>query len=53
MARQASEYLWRWRLHNLSGHPVLVLGHPHSEKVFLHVQMEPPAFQFVKGETKG
>ena len=35
------------RLHNLSGQPVPVLGHPHSEKVFPDVQEEPPVFQFV------
>uniref|UniRef100_A0A8B9PTS4 Tectonin beta-propeller repeat containing 2 n=1 Tax=Apteryx owenii TaxID=8824 RepID=A0A8B9PTS4_APTOW len=41
------EYLQRRRLHNLSGQPVPVLCHPHSEKVFPHVQMEASVFQFV------
>ena len=40
-------YLQGWTLHNLSGHPVPVLGCPHSEKVFLDVQREPPVFHFV------
>ena len=40
------EYLQRRRLHNLSGQPVPVLGHPQS-KVFPHIQMELPVFQFV------
>ena len=30
----AFEYLQGWRLHNLSGQPVPVLGHPHNKKVF-------------------
>uniref|UniRef100_A0A8C0ES58 receptor protein-tyrosine kinase n=1 Tax=Bubo bubo TaxID=30461 RepID=A0A8C0ES58_BUBBB len=29
----AFEYLQGWRLHNLPGQPVPVLGHPHSQKV--------------------
>uniref|UniRef100_A0A8B9P213 CUB and sushi domain-containing protein 3 n=1 Tax=Apteryx owenii TaxID=8824 RepID=A0A8B9P213_APTOW len=41
------EYLQRRRLHHLSGQPVPVLCHPHSEKVFPHVQMEVSVFQFV------
>ena len=43
----AFEYLQGWRLHNLSGQPVPVLGHPHSKKVFPDVQREPPVLQFV------
>ena len=31
----------------ISGQPVPVLGHPHSEKVFPDVQREPPVFQSV------
>ena len=46
-ARTAFEYLHGGRLHDLSGQPVPVLGHPHSEKVFPDVQSEPPGFQFV------
>ena len=34
----ASEYLQEWRHHSLSGQPVLVLGHLHSEKVFPDAQ---------------
>jgi len=30
----AAEYLQGWRLHNLPGQPVSVLGHLHSKKVF-------------------
>ena len=41
------EYLQGWRLHNLPGQSVSVLGHPHSEKAFPDVQREPPVFQFV------
>ena len=40
-------YLQGWRLHNLSGQPVPVLGHPHSKRVFPDVQREPPVFQCV------
>jgi len=43
----AFEHLQGWRLDNLSGQPVLVLGHPHSEKVFPDVQREPSVFQLV------
>jgi len=43
----AFKYLQGWRLHNLSGQPVPVLSHPHSEKVFPDVQREPSVFQFV------
>ena len=43
----ASEYLQGWRIHNLPRQPVPVLDHPHSDKVFPHVQREPPMFQFV------
>ena len=43
----ASEYLQGWRLHNLPGQSVPVLGHPHSEKMFPDVQKEPPVFQVV------
>ena len=42
-----SEYLQGWRLHNLPGQPVPVLGHPHSEKAFPDVHREPLVFQFV------
>ena len=45
--QMAFEYLQGWRLHNLSGQPVPVLSHPHSEKVFPGVHREPPVFQFV------
>jgi len=45
--QMAFEYLQGWRLHNISGQPVPVLGHPHSEKVFPDVQRQPPVFQFV------
>lgn len=31
----------------LSGQLAPVLNHPHSKKVFLNVQREPPLFQFV------
>ena len=37
------EYLHGWKLHNLSGQPVLVI----SQKVLPDVQREPPVFQFV------
>jgi len=43
----AFEYLQGWRLHNLSGQPVPVLGHPDSKKVFPDVQRQPPVFQLV------
>uniref|UniRef100_A0A8B9Q2H3 D-aminoacyl-tRNA deacylase 1 n=2 Tax=Apteryx owenii TaxID=8824 RepID=A0A8B9Q2H3_APTOW len=43
----AFENLQRRRLRNLSGQPVPMLCHPHSEKVFSHVQMELSVFQFV------
>ena len=36
--QKAFEYLQGWRLHNLSGQPMLVLGHPHSKKVFPDVR---------------
>ena len=45
--QMAFEHLQGWRLHNLSGQPVPVLGHPHSEKVFPDAQREPPVFQCV------
>ena len=45
--QRAFNYLQGWRLHNLSGHPVPVLGHLHSEKGFLDIQREPPVFQFL------
>ena len=35
-----SESLQRRRLHNLSGQPVPVLGHPQREDVFPHIEME-------------
>jgi len=41
------EYLQGGRLHNLSGQPVPVLGHPHSKKVLLNVLRGPPIFPFV------
>ena len=31
--KAAFEYLWKWRLHNLSVQPVPVLSHPRSKKV--------------------
>jgi len=34
-------------IHHLSGQPVPVLSHPHSEKTFPDVHREPPVFQFV------
>ena len=45
------EYLQGWRLCSLSGQPVPVLSHLHSEKVFPSVQREPPVFHFVPGGT--
>ena len=38
---QTFKYIQERRLHNLSGQPVPLLGHPHSEKVFHDVQTEP------------
>lgn len=35
------------RLHNLSGQPLPLRGHPHWEKRFPHVQTEPPVLQIV------
>jgi len=43
----AFQYLQGWRFHILSGIPVLVLIHSHSEDVFSDVQREPPVFHFV------
>lgn len=40
------EYLQHWKLHNLSGKTVLLLGHSHSKEVFPYVHMELPVFQF-------
>lgn len=37
--------------HSIPGRPVTVLGHPHSEEVFLDVQREPLVFLFVPGAT--
>jgi len=34
----AFEYLQGWRLHQLPGQPVPVLGHPHNEKLFPDVR---------------
>lgn len=34
MVKYSLEYFQGWRLHNLSGPPVPLLSHPHSEKVF-------------------
>ena len=45
--QMAFQYLQGWRLHNLSGQPVPVLGHSPSKKVFPDGQREPPLFQFV------
>ena len=45
--QMASEHLQGWRPHNLLGQPVPALSQPYSEKVFPHVQREPPVFQFV------
>jgi len=39
-AQVGSEYLQEWRLHNLSGQPMPVPGHPYGEKVFSCVQNE-------------
>ena len=41
------EYLKGWRLHNHSGQPLPVVGHPHSKKVLPDVQTDPSVFQFV------
>lgn len=41
------EYLQRRRFHNLSGQPVPVLCHPHSNKVLLHICRDLPMFQLV------
>ncbi|KAK4830703.1 hypothetical protein QYF61_012872 [Mycteria americana] len=35
------------RFHNVSGHSVPVVSHPHSKKVFPDVHRQPPVFQFV------
>ena len=43
----ACEYLQGWRLHHLPGHPVPVLSHLDSEKMFPDAQREPPVFQLV------
>jgi len=44
----ASVPLQRWRrLHNLSGQPIPVVGHPHNEKVFPDARKEPAVFQTV------
>lgn len=43
----AFECLQARRLCNLSGQLPPVLRHPHGEKAFPDVQMEPPEFQFV------
>jgi len=45
--QKSLEYFQGWRLHNLSGQPVMVFSHSHNKKVFTHTQMEPPVFQFV------
>lgn len=42
----AFDYLHRRRLHKISRQPVSVLSHPHC-KVFPHIQVEHPVFQFV------
>jgi len=42
--QMAFENLQRWRLHNLFGQPVPLLGHPHSTQAFLDVQSERPVF---------
>jgi len=36
--QMAFEYLRRWRLYNLPGQPVPVLGHPYSENVVAQAQ---------------
>lgn len=41
------ENLHGWCLHSLSGKPVLLLGCPHAEEVFIHIQPESPLFQFI------
>lgn len=38
------EYLQGGKLYSLSGQPLPVLVHPHSEKVFPNAHMEPPVF---------
>jgi len=43
--QMASAYLHGYRLHGLSGKPVSMLSHLHSEKVFPDVQREPSVFQ--------
>ena len=45
--RMAFDRLQGRKLHNLSGQPVPVLGHPDSKKAFPDVQREQPVFQFV------
>jgi len=42
----AFEYLQGY-LHNLTGLPLSVLSHPHSEIVFPDIQREPPVLQSV------
>lgn len=41
------EHVQGWRLYDIPGQSGPVPGHPHSEKVFLDVQREPPEFQHV------
>lgn len=43
----SSEYLHRWRFHNLSVQSLPVFDHLHCGKVFPYAQMEPPIFLFV------
>jgi len=45
--RRAFGYVQGQRLHNLPGQPVLLCGHPDSEKAFPDVQREPAVFQCV------
>lgn len=45
--KRAFERVQGWRLHNLSGQPLPLLGDPHWKKVFPDVQTEPPVLQVV------
>lgn len=40
------KYLQGQKFHNLSGHPVYVLGLPHSKEIFPDAHTESPVFQF-------
>lgn len=45
--QMAPEHPQRWRLHNLSGQPVPMSSHPHTQKVSPDVLTEPPVFHFM------